>query len=240
MSAAATIPQALLGGDGTLARGVTGTVSAAWPDMLYMQTEGRSCGVRVTMAAHGRKAGDVVAVDGVVGTGEEGERRIAASSTTLVGSALTEPLCLPLARLGGGDWHYDASSGAGRRGVRGGGGLNNVGLLVRINGWGGIRRCRRGHVHRVRTLGRTGRIHCDRSRHGALTASARQAGERHGRELLHQGRGRNASLRSSARTDRHFRPLAHRRQELRTSGCNQSSGACAPSTTQRKVFTRTI
>ena len=36
--------------------------------------------------------------------------------------------------VGGGDWHYDPDTGAGQRGIPGVFGLNNIGLLVRIQG----------------------------------------------------------------------------------------------------------
>ena len=36
--------------------------------------------------------------------------------------------------LGGGDWHYDPPTGAGQKGISGATGLNNIGLLVRVQG----------------------------------------------------------------------------------------------------------
>jgi len=75
-------------------------------------------------------------VTGNTNTNPAGERYIEAATALENGSGTVEPLGLNNLGTGGGDWFYDESTGAGQRGVLGGTGLNNIGLLVRT--WGKI------------------------------------------------------------------------------------------------------
>ena len=75
-----------------------------------------------------------VSVSGSVRTNENGERYIEASTVSQYGTGTIEPIFITNQSVGGGDWQYDPGTGAGQQGVRGGYGLNNIGLLVRTCG----------------------------------------------------------------------------------------------------------
>ena len=45
-----------------------------------------------------------------------------------------EPVAMKIAAVGGADWMYDEIDGTGQKGVTGGVGLNNIGLVVRVKG----------------------------------------------------------------------------------------------------------
>jgi hypothetical protein len=110
-------------------------VTGAFDGFFYVQQPGRISGIRVDMPEHGLRVGDRVEVAGVIKTNSDGERFIDPTDVDLLGSyEVVEPLCIGPERLGGGDWHYNAETGAGQRGITGGYGLNNIGLLVRTYG----------------------------------------------------------------------------------------------------------
>lgn len=114
-------------------RGVV--VSAAFDGFFYVEDENRTCGIRVDLQNHGLSAGSRVDLAGQ-SVGGDGERRIRARSVTQVGSGNVQSLGISNAALGGGDWNYVSSTGAGQRGVANGVGLNNIGLLVQV--WGKV------------------------------------------------------------------------------------------------------
>ncbi|MBI2842891.1 MAG: PQQ-dependent sugar dehydrogenase [Armatimonadetes bacterium] len=113
-------------------------VTAAFPDFFYMELPDRSSGIRVARTAHGLSVGAIVAVTGVLGTTPNGEKYLDASARapTTSGAGSISPLDMNNLWLGGTDWLYDTSTGAGQRGVASGVGLNNIGLLVRS--WGKV------------------------------------------------------------------------------------------------------
>ncbi len=117
---------------------VTGSgyvVTAAFTDHFYIEAEDRSSGVRVDKGAHGIQAGSRVTVTGVLSTSADtGERTILASSIVQGGTGSVAPLHVRNRNLGGTSLMYDPVTGAGQIGVYNGYGLNNLGILVRLNG----------------------------------------------------------------------------------------------------------
>jgi hypothetical protein len=122
---------------GTGAAGLV--VSAVFDDCFYVEEADRSSGIRVApLPGVSVAVRDKLLVRGLLGTSSDGERYIQAQSIQNVGQAPTPtaPLGMANRALGGGDWEYDPLTGAGQRGVSGGCGLNNIGLLVRA--WGRV------------------------------------------------------------------------------------------------------
>jgi hypothetical protein len=109
-------------------------VTASFGDYFYVENQDRTIGIRVDKMSHGLSVGDRVAVSGSLFTNADGERYISAASAVATGSGSVAELGLTNRALGGGDWSYNSSTRAGQRGVSGGSGLNNIGLLVRT--WG--------------------------------------------------------------------------------------------------------
>ena len=111
-------------------------ISAAWPDVFYIEADNRSAGMRVVKSSHGLTEGERANVAGTVSTNPDGERYINASFVVKAGSGNVKPLGMPNRSLGGGDWQYDGGTGKGQKGVKDGSGLNNIGLLVTT--WGDV------------------------------------------------------------------------------------------------------
>ena len=114
------------------------TVSAGaddFGDSVYVQDRDRASGIQVRLggAYPGIVRHATVDVRGILATAD-GERYIQASTAIPVGSRGAEPLGMTNRSLGGGDWKYELATGEGQRGVLGGSGLNNIGLLVRVVG----------------------------------------------------------------------------------------------------------
>ncbi len=112
-------------------------VSVAWESSLYVESDDRSCGIRVDFMGPSPALPARANITGTMRTDvNTGERYIAAETMT---TAATSDTVLPLGiipeNLGGSDWMYVFGSGAGQMGVAGGLGLNNVGLLVKTWGW---------------------------------------------------------------------------------------------------------
>lgn len=111
-------------------------VTAAFDGYFYIEADDRSSGIRVEKAQHGLSVGQRVNVVGTVRTNADFEKYIAASALASNGSGTIEPVTLSNRALGGGDWHYDPATGAGRKGITGSREMNNIGLLVRT--WGRV------------------------------------------------------------------------------------------------------
>lgn len=105
------------------------TVTAAWPDLFYVETDTRSYGIRVEKTAHGLSDGMLVDLTGTLATNSDGERYVAAAVVSQAGSGTLTPIGLTVAHIGGGP-------SLGQRGVVGGAGVNNIGLLVST--WGRV------------------------------------------------------------------------------------------------------
>lgn len=113
----------------------TGIVTGVFGDSAYVETEDRSCGIRVYKPGYFFSPGFTVTVTGEIKTDMHGERYIDAFDVEegdYYGEVM--PLGLVCKNVGGTDWNYDPSTGKGQRGVTDGTGLNNIGLLVTT--WG--------------------------------------------------------------------------------------------------------
>lgn len=111
-------------------------VTASFSDFFYIESPDRTMGIRVDKAGHDVPSGISVDVHGVVYTNADGERYILADAVDEGGSFLLDPLALVNRDIGGSDWLFNSVTGAGQRGVLGGAGPNNIGLLVRT--WGRV------------------------------------------------------------------------------------------------------
>ena len=107
-------------------------VTASFDDCVYVESKDRTWGIKVVGAD---VSTGMITVNGKIKTDDNGERYIEADSYTLTDSATTvKPFYIPCSKLGGGDYFYSSYSTRGQRGVTGGSGLNNVGMLVRTMG----------------------------------------------------------------------------------------------------------
>lgn len=104
---------------------------------IYVQEPDGSAGIKVyfgDQAAPTLVPGDVLEFEAYIDT-IDGERALVQPA---VFGAKNGPPPKPLAManrdIGGGDWFYDAATGAGQKGIAGAAGLNNIGLLVRTFG----------------------------------------------------------------------------------------------------------
>ncbi|MHB9035596.1 MAG: WD40 repeat domain-containing protein [Armatimonadota bacterium] len=131
-----TIADAKLSGDGAGLLVGPAVITAAYPNFFYIESESCECGIRVEKAAHGLSVGARVSVNGVLQTNSDGERYIQASSVVSNGTGEVRPLGTSCRALGGGDFNYSQTTGAGQIGINGANGLNNIGMLVRT--WGRV------------------------------------------------------------------------------------------------------
>ena len=112
-------------------------VTRKWIDYLYIEEDDRSSGIRVGKTAHGHSPSERVDVVGVLKTDPaNSERYIDASDISQNGTGSVAPLGMINRSLGGGDFFYDPNTSPGQRGITGGTGVNNIGLLVGT--WGRI------------------------------------------------------------------------------------------------------
>ncbi len=106
-------------------------VTAAFPDVFYVETPTRESGIRVRKPSHGMAVSWLANITGVVRTNSNGERYIDDPDVTVLPYDLViNPLELTNQALGAADWLYDPVTKAGQRGITGSVGLNNIGLLV--------------------------------------------------------------------------------------------------------------
>ena len=114
-----------------------GIVSARFTDFLYVQCEDKPIAIRVNKSAHGLNEGEHVGVKGTVLTDPiSSEKYISALWAKSNGIGVVDPIAMSNAAIGGVNWNYSDSTGAGQRGIAGGLGPNNMGVLVRI--WGRV------------------------------------------------------------------------------------------------------
>jgi uncharacterized protein (TIGR03790 family) len=121
--------------DGQGVRATEKMVTAGTAEMggseFYIEEMDRSSGIRI-MSSQPVEEGHVITVVGNLTT-DSGERSLGSPSITVIGQALgppIQPLGMPNRTLGGGDFTPNT------RGVSGGCGLRNIGLLVRT--WGRV------------------------------------------------------------------------------------------------------
>ena len=130
-----TISQAKLQADGVVVRINGAIVTASFADFFYIEADNRSSGIRINKTVHGLTVGARVNVVGTMQTSPDGERYVDAIRVDGAGTGSLRPLWLVGRMLGGANWNYVPATGAGQMGVRGGVGLNNMGLFVKIVGY---------------------------------------------------------------------------------------------------------
>jgi len=139
-AAGISIPAAKMLPDNNLVGLSARVVTYAGPDLFYVEEDSRSGGIRVVKTGHTLAVGMRADVTGLIKTNTCLERYILADSAAQTAAPNDHGTVLPIAMtssaLGGTDWRVVGTGG--QRGVTGGVGLNNVGLLVKV--WG---RCRR-------------------------------------------------------------------------------------------------
>ena len=123
--------------DGARVGPIGHVVTAVFGDDFYVESRDRAGGLKVRKVGHGRAVGDKVDVLGVIQTDSGFERYVQAAHVIDEGTGSITPLGIRSRFVGGSDWRYDATSGAGQKGPTGcAAGLNNIGLLVRS--WGKV------------------------------------------------------------------------------------------------------
>ena len=124
--------------DANVYRAVVTAVPAT--SRFYVEADDRSCGISVYKSGHGITVGKRVDVHGTSSTSGTGEKYVIATSVTDTGeTGSIEPLMLVNRDVGGGDWYYNSTNGAGQKGVKDGPGvysqaLNNIGMLITTTG----------------------------------------------------------------------------------------------------------
>lgn len=107
-------------------------VTAQFDDCFYAEKHDKSWGIRV--ASNDVNVGSVVEVSGILNTDCNGERYVQPDGVNSLYGKAFMPVFIINRCLGGSDWNYESSTGAGQIGVTGGTGLNNIGLLVTTTG----------------------------------------------------------------------------------------------------------
>lgn len=110
-------------------------VSAAWPNVFYVEADDRSCGIRVEMIAHGRAEGTRATIVGTVRTNADGECFIDATAANPAGTGSVRPIGIVERALGGITGEQ----------IAGGSGLGNIGLLIRT--WGIVTQAGSGYLY---------------------------------------------------------------------------------------------
>lgn len=113
----------------------SGVVTAVNWDYYYIQSENRYNGIRIDQMNSGRTPGDLVTISGTVLTLDSGEKCI--TNPQLLNSESghdVDPVAMAQKSLGGGDYAYNSTTGAGQQEVAGCTGINNIGLLIRVAG----------------------------------------------------------------------------------------------------------
>ena len=131
-----SISGAKLRGDGTQVGIHAGVVTAVFGcTSFYVEAADRVAGILVKTSGHDLTVGMCADVVGTMATDTtSGERYLSASYFEHEGYGSAKPLFINPRWIGGTDWFYNSSNGAGQLGFPGATGLNNVGLLVRTAG----------------------------------------------------------------------------------------------------------
>lgn len=111
-------------------------VSAVYDGFYYIQDINHSCGIRVNQVKGTMpEVNKIVSVKGVLATTEDGERCLSSYETPVdLGDKTAKSMMVLCKYIGGGDFCYDAVAKIGQKGVLGGKGLNNIGLLLTVCG----------------------------------------------------------------------------------------------------------
>lgn len=109
-----------------------GIVTSVFDDCFYIEDSDRSTGIRVEWSEEPVEPMRKVGVTGQISTDVNGERAIIATSVLDHGASSIKPLGMSCRSIGGGD--LALSNQIAQMGVEQGSGLNNIGLLVKIQG----------------------------------------------------------------------------------------------------------
>lgn len=109
-------------------------VTAVFGDWFYVESQDRMMGILVNKPGHGLSPNLKVNLIGSLHTNDDYERYISAPTADDRGYCALKPVGISNPALGGANWKgYGGYTGR-QKGVTGGSGLNNVGLLVRLVG----------------------------------------------------------------------------------------------------------
>jgi streptogramin lyase len=111
-------------------------VSGLFGSFFYIENDDRSTGIRVYKPANGLLDGQSADVFGIVKTNASDERYIEASVVLPHGTCSVRPIGMVNRDVGGEDWLDPVTLTLGQKGVLGGTGVNNIGLLVTV--WGTV------------------------------------------------------------------------------------------------------
>ncbi len=111
----------------------SGTVTAVFGDVFYIQAPNRKSGIRVYMPGHSAQRNKKVIVTGAPRTNVNGERELYGYALWVQESQTAKPLSLNNRAVGGGAFHYQQGVVAGEPAVPVQG-LNNIGLLIKTCG----------------------------------------------------------------------------------------------------------
>jgi hypothetical protein len=109
-------------------------VTAVFGDWFYVESRDRSAGILVSKPGHSVLLDRRVDLIGALQTNTDSERYLAATSVNDTGAGSVGPVGISNYALGGSTWLGTGGYTGRQRGVTGGIGLNNIGLLVRLCG----------------------------------------------------------------------------------------------------------
>ena len=136
-------------GLGEWKRWVDGSVGGRWGGMrpypvatstgepFYVQELDGSAGIKlrfVDQPPPSASPGDQIGFEGMIYTEDDERVILVTTPPSVLQPAQARTFAMPVKSIGGGDWDWDPVTHAGQKGVVGGFGLNNVGLLVRASG----------------------------------------------------------------------------------------------------------
>lgn len=137
--AATSVVDAKQQADGSSVDRATGVVTSVDGQLFYVESPDRACGIQVrTTTDPAPTVGSYAELSGTLATDTAtGERFINADKVIGVPNwyQTVKPLYVTYKALGGGDFHYNATTGAGQKGIGGASGWNNIGVLVRTCGY---------------------------------------------------------------------------------------------------------
>lgn len=134
VSMAMTISQAKMQPNSSVVS-FAGAITFANGSVYVVEDPNRSCAIKVFWPGALVSEGAMVNVTGTVAVTTLGEACVNASNVQKTGSANLTPFLTYGKRLGGGDFFYNPGPPErGQRGVFGGKGVNNIGMLVKIYG----------------------------------------------------------------------------------------------------------
>lgn len=129
-----SIPEIKISPNGASVATQSAIVSAAFSGYFYIENDNRSCGIRVNKTGHGLSVGMRADITGTVLTNADGERYVDATLIAPLNPGCVGPVGINNRFIGGSDFFYNASTGAGQKGIVEAKGPNNIGLLVRTTG----------------------------------------------------------------------------------------------------------